>query len=100
MGAAGCDFGLEVVDRAVAALDLLRGSELAHPADQDILVVRPVEHADESGRRRLPFDAPQEVVRALLGGGSQAHRTVRRTPRARMFRGMPLPARTAFQPAR
>ena len=33
-------------------------------------------------------------VRALLGGGSQAHRTVRRTPRARMFRGMPLPART------
>ena len=34
-------------------------------------------------------------VRALLGGGSQAHRTVRRTPRARMFRGMPLPTRPA-----
>jgi len=32
-------------------------------------------------------------VRSLLGGGSQAHRTVRRTPRARMFRGMPLPTR-------
>lgn len=31
-------------------------------------------------------------VRALLGGGSQAHRTVRRTPRARMFRGTPLAA--------
>ena len=31
-------------------------------------------------------------VRALLGGGSQAHRTARRTPRARMFRGTPLAA--------
>ena len=37
-------------------------------------------------------------VRALLGGGSQAHRTVRRTPRARMFRGMPL-RRTVVDPA-
>lgn len=35
-------------------------------------------------------------VRGLLGGGSQAHRTVRRAPRARMFRGSPLAAvRTA-----
>lgn len=31
-------------------------------------------------------------VRALLAGGSQAHRTARRTPRARMFRGTPLAA--------
>ena len=29
-------------------------------------------------------------VRSLLGGGSQAHRAVRRTPRARMFRGTPV----------
>ncbi|MBM7461987.1 ATP-dependent helicase [Microbacterium dextranolyticum] len=29
-------------------------------------------------------------IRSLLGGGSQAHRTVRRAPRARMFRGSPL----------
>ncbi|WP_299091042.1 ATP-dependent helicase [uncultured Microbacterium sp.] len=29
-------------------------------------------------------------VRALLAGGSQAHRTARRTPRARMFRGTSL----------
>ncbi|MFT4214665.1 MAG: crosslink repair DNA glycosylase YcaQ family protein, partial [Microbacterium sp.] len=29
-------------------------------------------------------------VRSLLGGGTQAHRTVRRTPRTRMFRGTPL----------
>ena len=34
-------------------------------------------------------------VRALLGGGSQAHRTVRRAPRARMFRGTPLAAARA-----
>ena len=43
-------------------------------------------------------------VRALLGGGSQAHRAVRRTPRARMFRGVPLQAvqavRGAAAPAR
>ncbi|MFT4052133.1 MAG: ATP-dependent helicase [Microbacterium sp.] len=31
-------------------------------------------------------------VRALLGGGSQAHRAVRRAPRTRMFRGTPLAA--------
>ncbi|MCT9819137.1 ATP-dependent helicase [Microbacterium sp. W1N] len=31
-------------------------------------------------------------VRALLGGGSQAHRVKRRTPRTRMFRGTPLAA--------
>ncbi len=38
-------------------------------------------------------------VRALLGGGSQAHRAVRRTPRARMFRGTPLAAtRSAASP--
>lgn len=38
-------------------------------------------------------------VRALLGGGSQAHRTVRRTPRARMFRGTPLAAARATSAA-
>ncbi len=37
-------------------------------------------------------------VRALLGGGSQAHRTVRRTPRTRMFRGTPLAATRASAP--
>ncbi|MBF4561351.1 ATP-dependent helicase [Microbacterium sp. VKM Ac-2870] len=31
-------------------------------------------------------------VRALLGGGSQAHRTTRRAPRARMFRGTSIAA--------
>src|SRR5690606_27779038 len=38
-------------------------------------------------------------VRMLLGGGSQAHRTVRRTPRARMFRGVPI-ARPQTMPQR
>ncbi|WEK13512.1 MAG: DEAD/DEAH box helicase [Candidatus Microbacterium phytovorans] len=38
-------------------------------------------------------------VRLLLGGGSQAHRTVRRTPRARMFRGTPI-ARPQTAPQR
>ena len=38
-------------------------------------------------------------VRTLLGGGKQAHRVARRTPRTRMFRGTPLAAtgRTAPQ---
>jgi ATP-dependent Lhr-like helicase len=38
-------------------------------------------------------------VRMLIGGGSQAHRTVRRTPRARMFRGTPI-ARPVTAPQR
>lgn len=38
-------------------------------------------------------------IRMLLGGGSQAHRTVRRTPRARMFRGTPI-ARPQVAPQR
>jgi len=39
-------------------------------------------------------------VRMLLGGGSQAHRTVRRTPRARMFRGTPIARPQASAPQR
>jgi ATP-dependent Lhr-like helicase len=38
-------------------------------------------------------------VRSLLAGGSQAHRAVRRTPRARMFRGTPI-ARPTTAPQR
>jgi len=37
-------------------------------------------------------------VRTLLGGGSQAHRTARRTPRARLYRGMALPRPGAAPP--
>ena len=36
-------------------------------------------------------------VRTLLGGGSQAHRTARKTPRARMYRGAVI-ARTSTPP--
>lgn len=41
-----------------------------------------------SGRVTNDTFAP---VRGLLSGGSQAHRAVRRTPRARVFRGQSLP---------
>ena len=59
---------LEVVDRVVAALDLGGGSERAHPADEHVLVVRPVEDADEPGLGQPLLDAPEEVVPQLLGG--------------------------------
>ncbi|BDV29649.1 ATP-dependent helicase [Microbacterium terricola] len=39
-------------------------------------------------------------VRMLLGGGSQAHRSARKTPRARMYRGATLPRTTAIAPPR
>lgn len=39
-------------------------------------------------------------VRSLLGGGSQAHRVARRTPRSRMFRGTPLAAAPRTAPQR
>ncbi|MGV9195247.1 ATP-dependent helicase [Microbacterium sp. MC2] len=39
-------------------------------------------------------------VRALLTGGSQAHRVARRTPRTRMFRGVPLAATPRSAPPR
>ena len=42
-----------------------------------------------SGRVTNDTFAP---VRQLIGGGSQAHRVTRKTPRTRMFRGMPLTA--------
>ncbi len=39
-------------------------------------------------------------VRTLLTGGSQAHRVARRTPRTRMFRGMPLATTPRAAPPR
>jgi hypothetical protein len=59
---------LEVVDRAVAPLDLLRRRELAHARDQHVLVVRAVEDPDHAGRRHFLLDAPEEVVLALDRG--------------------------------
>ncbi|HKT58281.1 MAG TPA: ATP-dependent helicase [Microbacterium sp.] len=39
-------------------------------------------------------------IRTLLGGGSQAHRAVRRTPRARLYRGTPLSGTRSAAPPR
>jgi ATP-dependent Lhr-like helicase len=50
-----------------------------------------------SGRITNDTFAP---VRGLLGGGSQAHRVTRRTPRTRMFRGTPLAATGRAAPQR
>lgn len=62
-------------------------------ADSEQSVVEALWNLTWTGRVTNDTFAP---VRALLGGGSQAHRAVRRTPRARMFRGTPLaPARGA-----
>ncbi len=58
---------LEGDDGVVAALDLVGRRERPHPADEDVLVVRPVEHPDEAGCGHTLLDAPQEVVRELLG---------------------------------
>ena len=59
---------LEGVDRAVAPLDLGVIGEVADPPDQHVLVVRPVEHANEPRFRHALLDAPEEVVRELFGG--------------------------------
>ena len=64
----GDELGLELVDRVVAALDLLGGGELADPGDQHVLVVGAVEDPDVPRLGQRPSDPPQEVVRALLLG--------------------------------
>ena len=45
---------LELVDRAVAALDLLRLRQLVDAHDEDVLVVRAVEDADLARRAAAP----------------------------------------------
>ncbi|WP_394278882.1 DEAD/DEAH box helicase [Microbacterium sp.] len=65
-------------------------------ADTEQSVIDALWNLTWSGRVTNDTFAP---VRSLLGGGSQAHRVTRRTPRTRMFRGTPLAAtgRTAPQ---
>ena len=60
---------LEVVDRVVAALDLLRRRQPAHPGDQHVLVVRAVEDADHPGARapRLSTRHRKSWRQLLLG---------------------------------
>ena len=57
---------LEVPDVLVAPLDDVGLGPPVDADDQDVLVVRPVEHADHPLLRRLLVDAPQEVVPELL----------------------------------
>ena len=61
----GEDF-LEGIDLVVALLDLILGRELAHPADQHVLVMRAVEDADEAAARRGDMRAPEEIVRQFF----------------------------------
>ncbi|QAY60170.1 ATP-dependent helicase [Microbacterium protaetiae] len=48
-----------------------------------------------SGRVTNDTFAP---LRALTSGGSQAHKSARRTPRARLYRGMALPRKSSVPP--
>src|SRR5712675_457365 len=72
---------LERVDLHVARFDFILGRELAHPADQHVLVMRAVEDADEAAARGGEMHAPQEIARQLFlarlfeGGDDNAERT-------------------------
>src|SRR5581483_9496245 len=67
-GGVGRQAGLETGDLDVAAVDLGPREPTVDPRDEDVLVVRPAEHADLPRRRQRPADAPQEVVPGLLLG--------------------------------
>ncbi|WP_405371990.1 MULTISPECIES: DEAD/DEAH box helicase [unclassified Microbacterium] len=66
-------------------------------AENEQSVIEALWNLTWSGRVTNDTFAP---VRGLLGGGSQAHRTTRRTPRTRMFRGTPLAAAGRSAPQR
>ena len=70
--------GLEVVDRVVAALDLVGLGELADPRDQHVLVVGPVEDADVARARAGALRSATGSRAPLLVGG----RLERRDPDA------------------
>jgi ATP-dependent Lhr-like helicase len=56
-------------------------------ADNEVSVIEALWNLTWAGRVTNDTFAP---VRMLLGGGSQAHRTARKAPRARMYRGTTL----------
>ena len=58
---------LEPVDGRVPPRPGAAVDELAHAHRDDVLVVRAVEDGEHAGRRELLADAPEEVVRELLG---------------------------------
>ncbi len=66
-------------------------------ADSEQSVIDALWNLTWSGRVTNDTFAP---VRTLLTGGSQAHRVARRTPRTRMFRGVPLTATGRSAPPR
>ena len=59
---------LERVDLVVPRAPGRLGHELVHPDDEDVLVVGAVEHHHLARLRQATLDAPQEMVRQLLGG--------------------------------
>ncbi|GAA3774358.1 ATP-dependent helicase [Microbacterium kribbense] len=61
-------------------------------ADNELSVIEALWALTWAGRVTNDTFAP---LRTLTSGGSQAHKTVRRTPRARMYRGAPLPRSSA-----
>jgi len=65
--AAARQLGLEAVDLRVAALDHVVRCEAVDAGDQDVLVVRAVEDAEQARPGRGATDAPEEVVAELLG---------------------------------
>ena len=64
------------------------------PAENEVSVVEALWNLTWAGRVTNDTFAP---VRMLLGGGSQAHRTARKAPRARMYRGASV-GRTSTPP--
>jgi hypothetical protein len=59
---------LEVADVAVAPPPHRVGRQSLDAHDEHVLVVAPVEHADDALRRRALVDTPQVVVRTVLLG--------------------------------
>ena len=70
---------LEGVDLLVARLDLVLGRELAHAADQHVLVMRTVEDADEAAARGGD-DARARGNRARSSSSLGARKAVTVTP--------------------
>ncbi|HWI30088.1 MAG TPA: ATP-dependent helicase, partial [Microbacterium sp.] len=70
---------------------------LATGAENEQSVIEALWNLTWSGRVTNDTFAP---VRTLIGGGSQAHRTARRAPRSRLYRGATLPRVTASTPPR
>ncbi|KJL39339.1 ATP-dependent RNA helicase DeaD [Microbacterium terrae] len=66
-------------------------------AENDLAVVEALWRLTWSGRVTNDTFAP---VRTLVGGGSQAHRTTRKAPRARMYRGAAVRTVAAAVPPR